>query len=220
MYNVINARKTKRGISHVIVTLDGETKNVSYSAVRGGLSWPMGTMPAYHCILGEEHIYFNRDDEQSDQRGKLHLLAEREYSGMSIDQMFANLTDDVTQLYCGEVYADTKEEYQDYMEAYQDFCYAKKVRLGRLNQAPFADNFELGARLIKDWWRIGRLVLPEQSIVKEQLKQASKQDLDESPENKFYAINGLRFAIAAFQKFVPTRHGGAWRHRRRNAMAI
>ena len=219
MYNVIEARKTKRGVSHMVVTPDGETKNVSFSAVRGGLSWPMSTMPAYHCILAEEHVCFDRD-EQRNRRGKLHLLAEHEYSGMSIDQMFDKLTDDVTQLHCGQVYTDTKEEYQDYLEAYQDFCYAKKVNLGRLEQAPTVENFQLGIALITDWSRTGRLILPEQSIVREQLKRISKQELDNKPEDKFYAINGLRFTIAAFHKFKPVRHGGAWKRRRRSAMAI
>jgi hypothetical protein len=219
MYNVIEARKSKNRITHVVAKQDGGTESLIYSAVRGGLSWPAGTMPGYHCILGEEYIYINKDEAES-QRGKLHLLSEHEYPGMSIDMMLARLTDDVTQLHCGEVYADTKEEYQDYLESYQDFCYKKKVSLGRIEQAPFADNFQLGISLINDWLRTGRLVLPEQSIVREQLKRISKQELDDKPENKFYAINGLRSAVAAFHKFRPVRHSGAWKNRRRSAMAI
>jgi len=219
MYNVIEARKSKNQITHIVAKQNGGTESLRYSAIRGGLSWPAGTMPGYHCILAEDFIYFDRD-EGGDQRGKLHLLSEYEYPGMSIDAMFAKLTDDVTQLHCGEVYADTKEEYQDYLEAYESYRYDKKVRLGRLDQAPFAENFQLGIALITDWLRTGRLVLPEQSIVREQLKQVSKQDLDESPENKFYAINGLRFVVAAFHKFKPVRHGGAFKSRRRSAMAI
>ncbi len=219
MYNVINARKTKRGISHDTITTDGETRTSSYSAVRGGLSWPMGTMPAYHCILGEEHIYFDRDDLR-DQRGKLHLLSECEYPGLSIDQMFDKLTDDCARLCCSTVYTLTEEKYTDYLGAYQNFCHEKKIKIGRLEQAPFAENFQLGASLINDWLRTGSLILPEQSIVREQLKRISKQELADKPEDKFYAINGLRFAVAAFHKFKPVRYGGAWRRNRHSAMAI
>lgn len=182
----------------------------------------MGVIPGYHCILGEEYVYTNRDDEKV-QRGKLHLLCEYEHSGMSIDMMFGELTDNVVQLHCGTVYAHTMQEqaeYADYQKAYRDFCYKKKVRLGRLDQAPFAENFQLGIALIKDWLRTGRLVLPEQSIVREQLKRISKQELNDKPEDKFYAINGLRFAVAAFHNFEPVRHRGAYKQRRRGAMAV
>jgi len=219
MNNVIEARKSKKCITHIVAKQDGSTESFSYSAVRGGLSWPMGTMPGYHCILGEEHIYFDRDDLRN-QRGKLHLLSECEYPGLSIDQMFDRLTDDAVQFHCGTVYTHTNEEYQDYLEAYRDFCYAKKVSLGRLDQAPFAENFQLGIAFINDWLRTGRLVLPEQSIIREQLKQISKQELNDKPEDKFSSINGLRFALAAFHKFKPVRYSGAWRRNRSNAMAV
>ena len=222
MYNVVDTRKSKNGVTHIVANNDGGTEIKKYSAIRGGLSWPAGTMPAYHCIVGEGFVYFDRN-EGGDQRGKLHLLAEHEYSGMSIDQMFDKLTDNVVQLNCGTIYTHTEEEqaaYADYQEAYRDFCYKKKVSLGWLDQAPFADNFQLGIALINDLVKTGRLVLPEQSIVREQLKRISKEDLDESPENKFYAINGLRFAVAAFHKFKPVKHGGAWKRNRRSAMAI
>ena len=218
MYNVIEAKKSKKWITHIVAKQDGGTERKEDSAIRGGLSWPMGVIPGYHCILGEEYVYTNRDDKKV-QRGKLHLLGEYEYLDTSIDMMFAKLADDVVQLHCGTVYTHTNEEYQDYLEAYRDFCYAKKVSLGRLDQAPFAENFQLGISLIKDWWRTGRLVLPEQSIVREQLKRIFKQELNDKPEDKFYAINGLRFAVAAFHKFKPVRHRTAYKQRL-NAMSV
>lgn len=219
MYNVIKAKKSKNRITHRVAKQDGSTEIKEYSAIRGGLSWPMGTVPAYHCILGEEFVYINRDDEKV-QRGKLHLLSEHEYQDMSIDLMFARLTDDVVLLHCGTVYTHTDQEYQDYLEAYQDFCFEKKVRLGCLEQAPFADNFELGTKKIFDWMRTGKLVLPEKSIIREQLKRIAKQELSDKPEDKFYAINALRFAVGAFHKFKPVRPGGAWKQKRRGGMAV
>ena len=219
MYNVIDARKTKRGVSHVIVTPDGETKTQSYVAIRAGLAWPVGSLPAHFCILAEEHIYLDRN-EQRDQRGRIHLLSEQEYQGMSIDAMFARLTDDCARLYCGCIYTDTVEEYQDYIEAYTQYIYDKKIKIGNLEQAPFANSFYTGTGLIYDWIKNGRLVLPEKSIAKEQLKRISKQELDDKPEEKFNAINALRHSVGAFHKFPPVRHSGAWKKRRRSAMAI
>lgn len=220
MYNVIEARKTKRGVSHVIVTSNGESKTVSYAAIRAGLAWPVGSLPAYHCILGEEHIYIDKDN-QRDQRGRIHLLSEQEYQGMSIDAMFAMLTDDCACLYCGCIYTDTAAKYQGCMEAYTQYIYDKKIKIGKLEQAPFANSFNTGTGFIYDWIKNGRLVLPEKSIAKEQLKRISKQELDDKPEEKFNAINALRHSVGAFHKYKPVRHSGAWRrNHRRNAMAI
>jgi hypothetical protein len=104
--------------------------------------------------------------------------------------------------------------------AYEQYRFDKKIYLGRLEQAPFAENFQLSIALINDWLKTCRLELPEHSIARQQLKRISKQELDDKPENKFYAINGLRYAVAAFHKFKPVRHGGRWKRNRRGAMAI
>ena len=55
--------------------------------------------------------------------------------------------------------------------------------------------------MINEWMRMKALEIPENSLVYSQLKNVVVPNLEESPEKRFYAINGLRFVIAAFQKY-------------------
>ena len=74
----------------------------------------------------------------------------------------------------------------------------------RLCPAPFADNFRIGLSLIQSWRDRGLLEIPGDTVIYNQLKSITKADLEESPETKFHALNALRFAIGAFEKYRPT----------------
>lgn len=215
-YLVTRARKISGGVSHVILREGGGgTETIRYAAVRAGLSWPRADMPAYHCVVGEIRAVHQH-------RGRLVLLAEREYPGLSIEIVFDKLTDDLSMMLCSDVYTLTDHERDsDYIDAYQAYMIEKRVS-ARLDQAPFADNFQLGIYLIKDWIRMGRLELPEKSVVRDQLRRISKVELDpkQHPERKYYAINGLRYVVAAFQKFVPPSKRRVSRKRRRGAKVV
>jgi len=215
-YIVTRALKISGGISHVILRAeDGGTETMRYAAIRAGLSWPRADMMAYHCVVGEIRA-------AHEHRGRLKLLTEREYPNVSIEIVFDRLTDDLTMTLCSDVYTLTDEKlYTDYIDAYQAYMIEKKVS-ARLDQAPFADNFQLGIYMINDWLRMGRLELPEKSIVREQLKRISKYELEpkQHPERKYHAINGLRYVLAAFQKFVPPSKRRVSRKRRRGAQVV
>jgi hypothetical protein len=215
-YVVVKAQRMDRGgISHVVLREGGGTYTQRYAAIRAGLSWPLGDMKAYHCVVGEIRA-------AHEQRGRLELLSEREYESVSIEAIFDHLTDDLTVMLCSNVYTLTEDiGEKDFIEAYQAYMIEKKVN-ARLDQAPFADNFALGIYLVNDWLRMGRLVLPEKSIVREQLKRISKYELapQEHPEQKYHAINGLRYVLAAFQKFVPPSKRRVSSKRRRGAQVV
>jgi hypothetical protein len=97
------------------------------------------------------------------------------------------------------------EESSNYAEIYRNYTFKEKISIGSLSQAPYVDNFRLGLSLIKDWMKVGLLDISEKSIVYDQLKKITLADLEEMPEIKFYVINGLRFAIGAFEKY-PVSH--------------
>jgi hypothetical protein len=216
---VTSAWKTQRGhIAHAMVDENGVGLPVlTYTAVYGGLSWPSFDSPAYHCILGEEFAG-SKDGEVI--RGKLRLLAESESEGISIDGFFARVTADATHLHCDTIFAAMDEsKYADFTAAYGNYCFEHRVHFGRLERAPFEKEFMVGAAMIKDWAGSGRLDLPVDSLVYQQLKGISRSDLGEQPEIRFYAINALRFAVAGFHTHKPSRPRSK-RRRRRGAMVI
>jgi hypothetical protein len=184
---------------------------VKYSAVRAGLSWPQGLAPAYYCILGEEFLGIDEEGRR-EQKGKLKLFAEYEFPGISLNDFFAKLTDDCHLFCCDSIYTDYTfigDKFGDFAEAFYDYTRNNNIKRGSIQPAPFVDNFLLGVSTIQDWIGTKRLELPEDTIVHQQLKRITKPDLEESPEVTFYAINGLRFVVGAFDKdrpYIPSQH--------------
>jgi hypothetical protein len=216
---VTRAWKNPRGhIAHAMVDENGVGMPVlSYTAVYGGLSWPSSESLAYHCILGEAFAG-SKDGEII--RGKLRLLAESESEGISIDGFFARVTADAIHLHCDTIFAAMDEsKYADFTAVYGNYCFEHRVHFGRLERAPFEKDFIVGVSLIQQWIGSGRLDLPVDSIVYQQLKSISRSDLGEQPETRFHAINALRFAVAGFHTHKPSRPRSK-RIRRRGAMII
>jgi len=201
-YIVTKAERADDGmITHTIIT-KADDKVLYYHDVRAGLSWPTEAAPGYYCILGEKFSETYRF-EGMNRRGELRLLVEREFDGISLNDLFAQLTDDTSILECRSIYTDTEEPFEGHVETFWEFVQKKGVKVGSLTQAPFVDNFLLGISWIQDWVKGGLLSIPETSVAYSQLKTISKPDLAESPEEKFPAINALRFVVGSFQKYRP-----------------
>ena len=201
-YNVVKAKKAENGIiTHILDMGDGKQKTVRYYDVRAGLSWPTVTSPGYYCILGEEYYETDRY-EGAKRKGNLTLLAEHEFPGISLDELFGKLTDDTSLVRCSRIFADMSDEYSGYIDSFRTFVTGIK-NSGYPDQAPYADNFLLGVSRIRDWTKSGKLDIPEKTIIRSQLKGISKADLADSPETIFYAVNALRFVVGAFFKHRP-----------------
>jgi hypothetical protein len=65
------------------------------------------------------------------------------------------------------------------------------------------DNFLLGVSRIKGDIDKGDLVVPDDSLVFSQLLSITRQDLDNSPDEVFYAINALRHVVGSFYRHAP-----------------
>lgn len=65
--------------------------------------------------------------------------------------------------------------------------------------APAAEDFRMGLSFIERWHNNGLLLLPETSLAGCQLRAFTHESFTE-PVEKFYAINGLRYVVAAFER--------------------
>jgi hypothetical protein len=100
-----------------------------------------------------------------------------------------------------EIYTDTSIKCKGYV---LDFTTFKKEKRPNqrifLRSAPFYEDFSHGVFTIKGLVKKDRLIIPN-SIVYEQLKNIATKDLKENPEEKFFAVNALRFVIGSFEVF-------------------
>lgn len=218
--NVVDAKKNRQGlIWHEFVKPDDETESTYFFSVSGGLAWPGDHSPGFHVFLGEAFPGWPKEGEKI-QRGVLHLLSEQSYHGESLNEIFNKISDVSTQLHAETVYSNVDgEKFADLSGSYQDYHFENNLRLGYLQQAPYADTFPVGAALVLNWMKSGRLSIPEDTIVFDQLNIFSSDDLGARPEEKYFAINALRLCVGGFHKFRPPNRRRNQR-RRRNAMVI
>ncbi len=172
-----------------------------FRAIKGGLSWPGSDSPGYYIILGEEDrpILAGRKE-----RGKLILFTEKMLPSVFPDVFCKHVTDDCSTTYCQNIYTSLVTEegkISEEVEFYRDWKYRHEVSMGNLQEAPYSDNFALGISYIRQWIDDGLLELPKDSLAWIQLINFSRKDLDTSDvEERFFAINALRFVIASFHK--------------------
>ena len=205
-YFVVSTHKEdNQSITHKVDQGGGNLRLFKYSSIKGGLSWPTATSPAYYCIWGEPFLEHIDTSSTTRPRGRLVLFAEKELASFSLSEFFMKLTDDTSLYLCEDVYADLNEEFSGYKESFRNYSNKEKIKSGSIKQAPYSDNFLLGLSFITDWQKSNLLDLPQNSVLYRQLKNIKSDDLKDSPECKYYAINALRYAIAAFEKY-PTSH--------------
>lgn len=208
-YQVVKSKVEKNGvITHEVTGNNGKLKTFHYSAVRAGLNWPSPEASAFYVILAEEYVGKTKYEGQQRQRGKLKIFKEQEISSSFLDKLFSKFSDDCMLFGCKHAYTDLSDDHEADAEFFHNFIYDKKIPHISLEEAPFVDSFSLGVSLIKRFMSDGFLDIPEDSVIREQLKRLAKSDLqDPQAEKRFNAVNALRFVIGAFYKFIPTAGG-------------
>ena len=173
---------------------DGQVRPEYLRGVRCGLSWPTAVSPGYYCLVGQ---LFERNPA-----GKYLLMLLREGQEQLVNSLFQKMADDLGKFYGEEIYSDLSENFRSYMIAFnqyasdrdgsQDLC---------LLPVPFHQSFVHGVSLIKEWKKDDALFIPEGTIVHNQLREMKIEDLKSNPQEVFYAINGLRYVMGAFETF-------------------
>lgn len=222
---VMKARKEKDGSIIHEMSRQYAPEVIRYKDIRGGISWAItssnGNSPHYYCMLGQLWTEGGRFEGEKPQRGKVILLTEyRAASLLSRADFLRNLTDYSKGLYCDTYYTTdvdlTQGEINPDVAAFRQYVSENNIKNPHpiLKQAPFPEKFRFGIEEISTWREQGKIDIPKDSIVYEQLTTIQESDLEKSPETKFYAINALRYVVCAFLKYPPSTGGGFTPRRR------
>jgi hypothetical protein len=200
---VIEIKRTKHStIVHKLS--DGTTKE--WRSILAGLSLPTEEANGYFIILGEEWTGGGTVFEgQKPRRGKILPLVEREIQSSFLNDTLRPFGDECSLFGCRDAYAgfDEGDEDIDQIKLAREYFYDEHLDIN-LQPAPYFKKFKTGMDIIRTFLDKALLVLPEDSLVCQQLDSFSQYDLLEKPESKFVGLNGLRFAIAAFYKNAPS----------------
>jgi hypothetical protein len=201
MINMPQIVKTQRELTgEFSVTFksgDGEGKEFTkaFSEIRAGVSWPIRLLPGYIAIIG---LYagsiFGKENSHM-------LIYEREYP--SSIELMTDAYNRANDLRFHHFYTDMQNT------AWQGFNidFQKRIRTGlgskdiRIIHSPFAQDFIIGKDVIKRMAGQKALNIPSASILMNQLRNMTPQDLDcERPDQKFHAINALRYVLVAWDQ--------------------
>lgn len=181
----------------VLLTLEDKEKKqreVLFSGIRCGISWPTDNFPGYFCVLGLLNAA-----KPGDPGSFLFLMEGEEEVGSALVEKCINVAKD---LRFSEFFTDCRKP--GWMGFIDDMNRALRPHRGymRLSHVMLAENFSYGRDLIKKWGRNGALKIPDDSVVHAQLVGKEPQNITGPQEDQFYAINALRYVALAFDKIA------------------
>ncbi len=193
----------------------GKLSEVNFTGTRVGLSWPNSeNTGGYFVMVGQE--------AKPSILGVRPLWIISEYKALTLDGLFMKMFNAMGLYGCFEIFSDVSDRYRSYIIAID--TYRRKDRNLqdiRLKEAPYADQFLKGNDTITKWIKVIKgLTIPKEFCIHSQLREIRQDDLDHRPEEKFFAINALRYVLEAFEtssipevKTRPVERGvppGAW----------
>ena len=188
----ISVRRTNFDMSVTLKKPDGKQTTFFCRDIRGALVWPTLNSPGYYCIFAQ------RND--STPQGKLPLQLLGETVEELPKHIFQNLMKDAKRLGCYEFYNDYQDGNEELIRAFYEYSRYQRNANIKFTKAPFSKSFHIGILLIKEWVKNNALNIPNNTILRDQLKNIDTADLTEKPEEKFFAVNALRFIVATVEK--------------------
>jgi hypothetical protein len=181
MYQLIESKQSKRSVVHTIKNAAGETEEITYLELRGGLCWN----PLALVVGGKD--------------GRIiRVTAEIEGNPLDLSTFFDKVSDLVSLHIVSEVYADTSQD--AYHDAFVDWS-DRRSEILTLAPAPYLDTPQVGLSLIRAWDRDGLLRISKDGQLYEALKSLSEDDVEELPGN----ITALMYLVSGFSKSPPVR---------------
>ena len=185
-------KSTGGGILIEITPEQGQPIREYYRGMRCGLSWPTPVSPGYFCLVGQM--------SSSNSTGRFPLRLLKEGQDQTLGPLFQKMGDALGIFSGREVYSDLSERFRSYVTAIALYLRNERGAQGiRLKPAPFYQSFTHGVSLIKEWIKDEGLAIPKDTTVYTQLREIKTEDLKGNPEDVFFAINGLRYVIGAFE---------------------
>lgn len=191
--------RTMDGLLVLKVQLD-ETKPVvekPFLGVRCGLAWPLPINPGgYFCLVAQE--------AKKLPTGESPLLVIREFKALTLDALFQRMLNDMGIFGCFEIFTDLSKRHENYLHALSLYLKSdRNLQAVRIKPAPYAegkDGFIHGHNNISKWIKdIKGLTIPKEFAIHSQLREIREADLKENPQEKFYAMNALRYVLGAFE---------------------
>lgn len=199
-FEIISARKRDNN-SLVLTIKDRESEeheDKCYAAIRMGIHWPTLTSPACFVIVAQDYPV-------SGNQGRRELIAEYISDSIGMNDFYRKIVHYADNVHCHTIYAVLPDDHDEcgYLQDLEKFSRDFDCSL-RFEKSFSGDDIRLSISRIKDSMDSGSLKIPENSMVFEQLTGITRDDLLDSPEERFYSIDALGHALDGFYRYPPS----------------
>lgn len=180
-----------------IVLEDEQHTRTPIRSVRCGLSAPNGyNLGGYYCLVGQEQRRLIT--------GHHALMLLEDYAFKTGSQLLTSMFDRMGVYQSVDIL--TSFTARSFIEQIDYFWRTERpTQEISIRPAPYFNDFVQGVGIISKWLREMKnpdntvaLRLPKECIVREQLREIRFDDLGGKDQEKYYAINGLRYVLADF----------------------
>ncbi len=195
MDRIISKGLTTDGLTIVEIVTGDKTEKKLFHDVRCGLAWPINNEArGYFCLVGQGQSRLITGE------WPLMVLVEGTY--LTLDELFKNMFNEMGIFGATEIFVDISNKFKSYIINLEGYWNTKRSSQDiTIQPAPYCQNFIHGFNLIMKWNREDKkgLTIPKNFSIYEQLRNFKNSDLDGDPENKFNAINSLRYVLGSFE---------------------
>jgi hypothetical protein len=177
---------------------EGKAQDKTFLGVRCGLSWPNSYNPGGYFILvaqeGKRLI-----------TGECPLLVIREFEAKTMEALFEKMFNEMGIFGCFEIFTPIGGRYESFLQALDSYRKAKReLQDVKVKLAPYGEmtqqSFIHGNDIISKWLKVIKgLTIPKDFAIRSQLREMRDSDLKGEPQDKFFAVNGLRYVLGAFE---------------------
>ena len=204
--NVVAATKEKD--NSITLTIDEPASNARvtkrYADVRMGLHWPTSHSPACFVIVSQQYTGPHKPGEGEPPVGTREVLAEYVPESLGMNQFYRQVGQMAKKLFCRRVYAVLPEDRMQHGHLQDLMDYARESDCDiYVHEALDDGEFFLSISRIKDSIDDGNLLVPDNTVVYDQLKGMTREDLKDSPEEFFYCIDALGHVIDGYYRWPP-----------------
>lgn len=168
-----------------------------FLGVRCGLSWPIASNPGgYYCLVAQEAKRLIT--------GEKPLFVIREFNALTLNALLEKMVNDMGIFGCFEIFTEMSKRYENYLNALSLFLRNNRsLQQIKVKPAPYAEGnegFLHGKNMIDKWIKeIKFLTIPKGFCIHSELRVIREVDLKGNPQEKFFAINALRYVLGAFE---------------------
>ena len=205
MFDILSATKEKD--DSIVLTVNApetEQNKQHYADIRIGIHWPTSLSPACFIAVSQKYTGSHEHGKSEPPTGQRQVIAEYISESIGMNPFYRQIVEFCKQTCCSRLYAILPETRNEHGHLRDLEDYAQKAECGiYVHEANDENDFFLSVSRVRDSIDNDMLVIPENTVVFDQLSTIIREDLLDSPEERFHCIDALGNVLDGYYRWPP-----------------